>query len=72
MVIANYIPVTDTVFFFFLSGSLELDISYSNRPNSWERTIRVTLQVLSGCLPLVCGCNVNQERGGREGDPREQ
>ena len=73
VVIGNYITVKDTVFFFFfLSGSLELDNSYSNRPNSWERTKRVTLQVLSGCLPFGCGCNVKQVRCGREGDPRVQ
>ena len=71
MVIGNYSTVTDTVVV-FLSGSLELDNNYSNRPNSWESTIRVTLQVLSGCLPFGCGCNVKQVRGGREGDPKVQ
>ena len=33
-------------------GYFELDNGFSYRPNSWERTIRNTSQVSSGCLPL--------------------
>ena len=42
----------------FLVRQVELDNSYSYRPSSWERTIRITLKVLSGCLPLAGRCNV--------------
>ena len=51
-IITNYISILVTGLILWRE-QLELDNNFSCRTHSWERTIRITLQLLSGCLLLL-------------------